>query len=352
MNVERPDLSGVSQEVQAYIEALEAELDQQRQAQDLDAEGAAGTASFEPAEPPTTINLITISAGGRAKRTPRHLYSRQRRGGMGIFDLETTEDDPPALLALADESQRLLLVTTLARAFRVSVRDLPESPVRGRGQSLIAQLPLQADERIALAFPDQGKGYIALVSQHGHVRCLRHHYVGENLRPGTNLYTPEFGPPAAACWTPGNSDLFIATRQGRAIRFAEKQVPLQGCLGIRLEPEDVVVGIAAVHQDSGVLLVSSDGKGTIRLMSGFSPNKMPGGGGKTAMRTDCLIGAVTIDESDDLFIISRLSKIIRSRAAEIPAKEDAVQGVNCMALRADNTMAVISSPPTPYNVLR
>jgi len=352
MNVERPDLSGVGQQVRAYIEALEAELDHRRQAQDLDAEGAADTASFEPAEPPTTINLITISARGRAKRTPRHLYSRQRRGGMGIFDLETTEDDPPTLLALADESQSLLLVTNLARAFRVSVRDLPESPVRSRGQSLVAQLPLLADERITLALPDQGKGYIALVSQHGHVRCLRHHYVGENLRPGTNLYTPEFGPPAAACWTPGNSDLFIATRQGHAIRFAEKQVPLQGCLGIRLEPEDVAVGITAVHQDSGVLLVSADGKGTIRLMSGFSPNKMPGGGGKTAMRTDCLIGAATVDESDDFFIISRLSKIIRSRAAEIPAKEDAVQGVNCMALRADETMAVISSSPISYSALR
>jgi DNA gyrase/topoisomerase IV subunit A len=352
MNVERPDLSGVGQQVRAYIEALEAELDHRRQAQDLDAEGAAETASFEPAEPPTTINLITISARGRAKRTPRHLYSRQRRGGMGIFDLETTEDDPPTLLALADESQSLLLVTNLARAFRVSMRDLPESPVRSRGQSLVAQLPLLADERITLALPDQGKGYIALVSQHGHVRCLRHHYVGENLRPGTNLYTPEFGPPAAACWTPGNSDLFIATRQGHAIRFAEKQVPLQGCLGIRLEPEDVVVGITAAHQDSGVLLVSADGKGTIRLMSGFSPNKMPGGGGKTAMRTDCLIGAATVDESDDFFIISRLSKIIRSRAAEIPAKEDAVQGVNCMALRADETMAVISSSPISYSALR
>ena len=349
MNVERPDLSGVGQKVQAYIEAMEAELDRLRQAQDLDAEGAADAASFEPAEPPTTINLITISVRGRAKRTPRHLYSRQLRGGMGIFDLETSEDDPPTLLVLADESQYLLLVTSLARAFRVSVRDLPESPVRSRGQSLVARLPLLADERITLALPDQGKGYITLVSQQGHVRCLRHHYVGENLRPGTNLYTPEFGPPAAACWTPGNCDLFIATRQGRAIRFAEKQVPLQGCLGIRLEPEDVAVGIAAVHQDSGVLLVSADGKGTIRLMSGFSPNKMPGGGGKTAMRSDCLIGAVTIDESDDFFIISRLSKIIRSRASEIPAKEDAVQGVNCMALRADETVAVIGSLPVSYS---
>jgi DNA gyrase subunit A len=178
---------------------------------------------LEPSEPPTSLNVITTSAAGLAKRTPRHLYDRQRRGGMGVFDLETSKDDPPALLAIADEQQTLVLLTNQARAFRWPVSDLLEAPVRGRGQSLTTLLPLVAKERIALAFPDQGKGYIALVSQSGHVRCLRHHYIGENLRPGTNLYNlRDFGPPAAACWTSGEDDLFIATRQGRAIRFAEK----------------------------------------------------------------------------------------------------------------------------------
>jgi DNA gyrase subunit A len=263
---------------------------------------------------------------------------------MGIFDLETAEDDPPRILTIADASQTLVLVTTLVRAFRKPVSALTESPLRSRGQSITEELPLLPDERLALAFADQGKGYIALVSQSGHVRCLHHHYIGENLRPGTNLYNfRDFGPPAAVCWTSGNDDLLIATRQGRAIRFAEKSVPLQGCLGIRLEPSDAVVAVTAVKEGSRVFLLSADGRGTVRLMSGFSPNKAPGGSGKTAMKTDMLVGVVTVKEDDDVFVISRLSKIIRFRAAEVPAKEDAVQGVNCMALRADETVAVVGS---------
>jgi len=342
MDIERPDLSRLDPDVRAYIENLETELD--RLCGDTVRAGTGAPLAPEPSEPPTSLNVITISQGGLAKRTPRHLYDRQRRGGMGVFDLETSKDDPPAILTIADEQQTLVLLTNQARAFRLPVADLPESPVHGRGQSITAQLPLVAKERLALAFPDQGKGYIALVSQSGHVRCLRHHYIGENLRPGTNLFSlRDFGPPAAACWTSGEGDLFIVTRQGRAIRFAEKSVPLQGGPGIRLEQGDAVVAIAAVSAESCVFLLTADGKGTLRLMSGFGANKSPGGGGKSAMKTDRLIGAVTVEEDDDIFIISRLSKIIRFRAAEVPPKEDVVQGVNCMALRADETVAVVGS---------
>ena len=82
-------------------------------------------------------------------------------------------------------------------------------------------------------------------------------------------------------------------------------------------------------------------------MPGFSANKAPGGGGKIAMKTDVLVGAVTVEENDDLFVISRLSKIIRFRVDEVPAKEDAVQGVNCMTLRADEAVAIIRSGQVP-----
>src|SRR5512134_1830272 len=138
MNIERPDLGQIDPQVRAYIEALEAKLER-LQEEETTSERAA--APLEPSEPPTTLNLITVSAEGLAKRTPRHLYWRQRRGGMGIFDLETPESDPPAFLTIADESQSLLLITNHARAFRVPVNDLPESPVRSRGQLLTERLP-------------------------------------------------------------------------------------------------------------------------------------------------------------------------------------------------------------------
>ncbi len=342
MNIDRPDLDQLEPDVRAYIEALEAELEQLRAGRHRPVEAA--PPPLEPSEPPTTLNVITVSGSGTGKRTPRHLYYRQRRGGMGIFDLETTEDDPPAFLLVADERQALILITSQARAFRIPVRDILETPVRGRGQSLTSRLLLRPEERLALIVPDQGNGYLTLVSQRGRVRRFRYHYFGENMRPGTVLYDiNEFSPPAAACWTTGDGELFIATRQGRGIRFAERQIPALGSPGIRLEKDDAVVGVAGVGPDSGVFLLGADGKGTIRLMGGFSANKAAGAGGKTAMATDRLVGAVAVDDADDIFVISFLGKIIRFQAVEVPAKEGVVQGVNCVTLRGDETVALTSS---------
>ena len=347
MSLERPDMAGVAPHIVAYIEALEAEIAGLRGARARGRERAAVVDSeeiFEPSEPPTTRNLITFSAGGLVKRTSRHLYDRQRRAGMGIFDLDTAEEDPPAFLTIADQSQTLVLVTSQGRAFPIKVGQLPESPVRARGQSISKWLPLLPDERLALIFPDQGSGYLILVSQRGQVRRLRYHYFGDNLQPGTLLYdVRQGGAPAAWCWSAGDADLFIATARGNGIRFTEAQVPVRGCLGIRVDPDDAVVGVAAVNDESGVFLLGADGKGTIRLMSGFTPNKTPGSGGKVALKADRLVGAARVGDEDDIFIISRLSKLIRFRAAEIPAKEGVVQGVNCMALRGDETTALAVS---------
>lgn len=345
MNIERPDLSQLEPDVRAYIEELEAELSRLQQAERRPRPSGPADVPFEPTEAPTTMNVITISAAGLGKRTPRHLYERQRRGGMGVFDLETPEDDPPVFLVITDESQSLILVTNQARAFRLPVAKVPETPVRGRGQLLTSELPLRPDERLAIVLPSLDNGYAVLISQRGHVRRLRYHYFGENLRPGTLLYDlKELGPPAAACWTSGEAELFIVTRQARAIRFAERLVPATGCLGIRLDPGDAIAAITGVRPDSGVFLLGADGRGTIRLMSGFAGNKAPGASGKLAMKTDDLVGAVAINENDDIFAVSRLSKIIRFQAGEVPAKEGVVQGVNCMALRADETTALTCSP--------
>lgn len=356
MKVDRPDLTHLPSDVVAYIEFLEAELGRHQQLAKRTAARRASPSQdapemdgplepyteTEPAEPATTLNLITATASGIAKRTPRHLYARQNRGGMGIFDLETTEEDPPVLLAIADERHAILLITTAGRAFRLPVSSIPEAPVRSRGESIIARFSWPEDEQLAAIVPEQAQGYLALASQNGMVRLLRHHVFGEYMKPGTALYDFRlFGRLASACWTTGSQDLFLATCQGRAIRFSEKLVPPQGTLGIRLSEDDDVVSITAVSSDSGVFLLGSDGKGTVRQMQGFAPNKSPGAGGKTAMVTERLVCALSTEDSQDVFIISRLSKIIRFRLDQIPAKEGVVQGVVCMSLRADVPVAAL-----------
>jgi DNA gyrase subunit A len=349
MNIERPDLSQVDSTILAYVEALEAEVERLRgDAQSVSEEAAREPElPLEPTEPPTTLNLITIAASGLAKRTPRHLYSRQRRGGLGVFDLDTPDDDPPAALAVADERDHLLVITNRARAIRLPVYFLNEAAVRARPQPFMESLSLEPGEQWAIVLPIRTQGYLAVLSERGYVRTWPAHLFAETMRAGMSVLKPdEVGAPAAAGWAPSDGDLFIATRQGLAVRFPIKSVPMQGAPGIRLDASrgDAVAAVAGVRADSGVFLLGADGKGTIRLMSGFNANKSPGAGGKIAMKTDQLIGAVAVKDTDDVFIISRLSKIIRFKAGEVPAKDGVVQGVHCMALRADETTAICVSP--------
>ncbi|MCB8946321.1 MAG: hypothetical protein H6658_21460 [Ardenticatenaceae bacterium] len=332
--MERPDLTNVAPEIVAYIEALEAELEELQPKQ----------REPEPSEPPTTLNVITISKDGQAKRTPRHFYGRQRRGGMGVFDLETAESDPPAVLAVADENEAIVLFSNFGRAFRLPVGDLFEAAVRGPGQALANHLPFRPHERIVKALPENGGAYAVLASQRGRVRRVRSNYLGRSLIPGMVFHdVKEGGYLVDACWTAGDGDLFMATRLGKGIRFKETQVHSQGTLGMRVDVDDAVVAITAVSEDSGVFMMTNDGKGTIRLMSGFKANAAPGSGGKVAMKTDDLVGAFTVSGEDDILAISQTSKIIRFMAEEVPPKEGVVQGVNCMALRNDVVTAVTVS---------
>ncbi|MBK7215577.1 MAG: CYTH domain-containing protein [Candidatus Promineofilum sp.] len=338
---ERPDLSQAPADVVAYVEALEAELARLRGR----SEPRVAVPAALPDEPPSPYAIVTISRRGAAKRTPRHLYGRQRRGGMGVFDLDAADDDAPSLLAHVGEADTLLLFTSDGRAFRLPAGKLPESPVRARGMALADLLPLRPGERVVGALSEGGGQYIILLSQRGWVRRVRASYLGGSLIPGTSFHDlKEGGPLVAAAWSGGGDDLFLASREGKAIRFMETQVPARGCLGIRLDVTDAAVAVTAVRADDGVFLLGGDGQGTVRLMSGFAANKAPAAAGKVAMKTEQLVGAARVRAGDELFIISRLGKLIRFAADEIPAKEGVVQGVACMALRADEATAITTVP--------
>lgn len=338
----RPNLSGLPEDVVAYIEALEARLTDAPASRASRAE-----ASFEPVEEPTTINIISITRSGVAKRTPRHLYPRQRRAGMGIFDIDTPEEDPPAFLLAADLSATLILVTNQGRAFRYPVQEIVETPVRGRGAPILNNLPLRPEEAVQIVSPDRGSGFFCFVTERGQVRRMAAQVVGRNMISGVLLHDPkDGGAPVGACWSSGTDELLVIAREGRAIRFAERLVPVRGCLGMRIENGEHVFAIAAAPADGGVFLLGEDGKGTIRMLEGFSANKSPGAGGKTLIKSDSLVAAFAVQpEAEDLFLISRLGKIIRFAADEIPAKEGVVQGVICMTLRADVCTTACATAP-------
>ncbi|MBP6470456.1 MAG: hypothetical protein KBE23_02685 [Chloroflexi bacterium] len=333
MITERPDLSAVSPEILAYVEALEEEIARLQSGSPVRQREETPP---EPSEPPTPFNVITISKKGMGKRTPRHFYGRQRRSGMGVFDLETAEDDPPTLLTVAHEDEAILLFTDFGRAFRLAVNSLAEAPVRARGQNIMNLFQFRPHEHIVAALPADGGQYVALASQRGWVRRVPASRLNHSLIPGMSFHdVQQGGYVTSACWTEGDGDLLVVTENGLGIRFAETQVHKTGTLALRVDLGDKVTAVTAVTEENGVFLLSHDGKGTIRQMSGFRANKAPGAGGKVVLKTDKLVGALTVQPENDLFIISQLGKIIRFKADEVPPKEGVVQGVNCIALRSD-----------------
>ncbi|RLT43882.1 MAG: hypothetical protein DWI57_03775 [Chloroflexi bacterium] len=336
MTPNRPDLNTLPANVRAYIEFLEESL---AEAENAAESGRSSSTSTEPSEAPTTAQVITISRDGLVKRTPRHLYSRQRRGGMGVFDLDSGEDDPPAFLLVTDVSERLLIWSDRNRYFSLAVADLPEGAVRDKGETISRWVTLQEDEHLAVVIPDGGGAHLQLLSDRGWVRKFSRTQL-PHLKDGSLVEVRTGHRPVAACWSSGGDDLFVVSRTGQAIRFSERQVPISGgCLGIRLDPGDECLAVAAVQEESGVFLAGDDGKGTVRLMAGFRTNKSPGAGGKVAMKADRLLCAQTVAPGQDALIISALGKIIRFAVEDIPAKEGVVQGVNCMSLRADRAVA-------------
>ena len=152
----------------------------------------------------------------------------------------------------------------MPRAFRTPVSEVPETEVRGRGESLVDRLPLRSDERLALVFPDtplDGGSFAVIVSERGQVRRIGKQYLGPNLQAGTVLYdVRDGGAPAAICWSSGNQDLFIITQSGQGIRFAERLVPVRGCLGLPRRPFRSGGGCCVYFSDWGHLLAVRGGK--------------------------------------------------------------------------------------------
>jgi DNA gyrase subunit A len=354
MSPQRPDLTLLAAPVRQYIEFLESEIERLKLASGpRRASRPAAPAAEEdpiealpeinePAELPTTIQIITATAGGLGKRTLRHLYNRQRRAGHGLLDTETPDDQPPTILSMADEGQTLLLLTQSGRAWRMPLAMMAEGPFRAAAAPFTAKLNLPENERITAIVPEQAEGYLTMISRTGYVRTLRHHVFGDYMKAGAEMYkASQYGALAAACWTPGNGDLLIVTRQGKAIRFSEKLIPPAGGPGIRLTNGDEAVGLAPVNDDSLVFLISADGRGTLRQMGTFTPNKAPNAGGKIIISSDEVVAALSADNKKDAFVLSKQGKVIRFSLSDIPPKDGVVQGVVLMSLRADEPVAAV-----------
>lgn len=334
---------------QELLELRESSARRQRATEARAARVESPSVPVETVQHPGDVMVIAITRQGLAKRTPLNAYATQRRGGIGVYDIQAGRDDAVAHLLVGRAGAALLLLTNRGRAFRLAIDALPLTEVRARGASLPERLLLTPDEQIAAAVvldDADPRSNVLLATTGGWVRAWHRNYLGSRLQPGTLLYEPQKGggAPAALTLSAGEGDVLLTLRSGLAYRFAESQVRRDGVRGIQVHPSDAVIGIASVNDESTVLLVTADGQGARREMSGFSANKTPGGQGKIIMKTDALVGVAAVAETDEALCISGLAKIIRFGVADVPIKAGSVQGVNVMDCRSDSLAALAIAP--------
>lgn len=340
---------------------------------------------------PEEENTLVLTSGGYIKRTNPGEYKRQKRGGVGVVDLDTKEEDFVTNFLTASTHADLLFFTDKGKAYQIRMYDIPEGKRATRGKSVANFISLSSDERVTsiLAVPRPARlasesvagggvkgngGSLFMITEQGtakkvsaksfsDVRAsgiiaiklstgLRHAKAGSGLATaGDNLISVEL--------VDKGDDVSIVTREGQSIRFKESAIREMGrnaggVRAIKLDKGDRVVGAHVIKPEwkSGHLLViSANGFGKRTSLSEYKVQGRGGSGvltSKVTSKTGPVIAAQIVKPADakaeageggEVIAISKKSQVVRTGLKEIPDLGRQTQGVRIMKLREGDSIA-------------
>jgi len=274
--------------------------------------------------------VVTFSGKGYVKRVPANVYSAQRPGGKGRIGTRVGSEDVVHQIIYASTHDLLLCFSSRGRVYWMKVYQIPEESPYGRGKAIINLLRIEPGERIRKILPTPeltAEGYVVMVSAKGKVKKTA---ITEFSRPRASgliaLTIDQDDELIDVAFTSGENDILLATRRGKAIRFHESDVrPMgrqaRGVTGIRMKPEDSVVGMVPVSDEKLTLLtITQSGFGKRSALADY-PVHGRGGQGvitiKNAAKTGDVVGIQVVDDSDHLLIVTSGGRIIRLRMEEI-----------------------------------
>ncbi|MDA9129408.1 DNA gyrase subunit A [Candidatus Gracilibacteria bacterium] len=302
--------------------------------------------------------VVVLTKNNYVKRLKASSFRTQRRGGKGITTA-TKDDDEIYLVVPTTNHADLLFFTTKGRVFTLPAYEIPETTRIAKGQPIINLLNLQKDEEIAaiLDITREQKKYLFFVSRSGIVKKLDMEQV-KNIR-ANGLKVVGVKEDDDLLWvktTTGNDNIFIATREGKAIQFHEDDVrsmgrAAAGVKGISLKPEDRVIEVAVVGEENKfVFIVTQNGLGKITDIDAYR-NQKRGGSGVKAMavteKTGKLVSAKILTEEDrkesDILLISKSGQTIRLNLNGVRKTSRVTQGVILTKLKNKSDMIVRAS---------
>ncbi len=305
--------------------------------------------------------VITISHESYVKRTPLTEYRRQGRGGKGSIGTNTRDEDFTEHIIIASAHNYMLFFTEAGRCFWLRAFEIPEGSRTSRGRAIQNIINIPKEEKIKAYIKVKNlkdkeyleNNFIIMCTKKGTIKKTSLEAYSRPRANGINAININEGDQLLeANLTTGNSEIVMALKSGRAIRFNESTVrPMgrtaTGVRGITLAgPDDEVVGMISVDSpEVSVLVVSEKGYGKRTDIEDYRVTNRGGKGVKTLNVTDKtgqLVAIKDVTNDDDLMIINKSGIVIRIAVSELRVMGRATQGVRLINLKGDDAIASVT----------
>ncbi len=308
---------------------------------------------------PDEESVLVLTQGGYVKRTNPSEYKKQKRGGVGVVDIATKEEDVVTHFLVASAHSDLLFFTNFGKVYQIKMYEIPEGKRATKGKSIMNFLPLAGEESVTsvLAVPKGAAlqaSSVMLVTLCGVVKRVAAKSFTDVRRSGIIALNLKKDDTLVCANLAGETDtVSIVTAKGQSIRFEAEDVRLMGrtaggVRGVSLKKGDRVVSaevIPAIAKDASLLVIMSKGYGKRTLMSEYKVQGRGGSGIKTAEvtpKTGEIIGAkVLIGDlaEEEIVVVSKKGQVIRTSASSISQLSRATQGVRIMKLYEGDSIA-------------
>lgn len=299
--------------------------------------------------------VILISNLGYIKRVPTSAYKSQNRGGKGSNSAKLAEDDFLNQLFTASTHDHVVFITSSGKAYWLKVHEIPEANRTSRGAHIKSLLTVTSEEEITTVvtlkdFSDTeyllmatSAGVVKKVTTSAFQNAKTRGIIAIKLDDGDKLIS--------AILTGGTDEIMLITRQGQALRMAEKDIrPLgrasRGVTGLRLSSGDELAGALRVNNEARMLIMTECGYGKRVDFSEFTPHGRATGGQKIytiSDKTGEIVGLITINDADEVVCITSQGKTLRVKADTISIMGRAAQGVRILNIERPDTLIGIDT---------
>jgi DNA gyrase subunit A len=302
--------------------------------------------------------VLVYTSGGYVKRTDPSEFRTQKRGGVGVVDLNTKEEDFVIMSLTTSSHSDLLFFTDKGKAYQMKMYDLPEGKRATRGKSIMNFLQLTEGEKVTsiLPMPKDMKELsgvsLMMITKEGTVKKSAAESFKDVRRNGLIAIKLDVKDELlAAMFVTGEDNVILTTQNGQSIRFNNSDVremgrTAAGVIGMKLDKGDMIVACDKVlHGVKGqeLLIMTANGYGKKTKLSEYKTQKRGGSGIKTVKVTEktgkLIVARVVTSENEELLAVSKDSQVIRTEITSIPTLGRDTQGVRVMKLRDGDSVA-------------